>query len=100
MQPDWLLGLAKESVRLTDGLGNIVNLHAMVTLENDVRAQVFYKGFLGDTLMGYALLPTFWANYDEGTRHQAHLTVQATKGQCFYDQAEQKKLFTNHSIKI
>ena len=56
LRSDWLLRQAENAVRITDGMGNIVNLHALATLEEESRyAKVIYKGFLGDAMFGYAL---------------------------------------------
>jgi len=53
LKPDWLLEKAEEAVSLTDGMGNIVNLHAQLPLDQEVNMQkVLYKGFLGDAMDG------------------------------------------------
>jgi asparagine synthase (glutamine-hydrolysing) len=76
LKPDWLLGLAEECVRITDGMGNLVNLHARATLDEEAKhAQVLYKGFLGDAMFGFALTHKFWADYDDETRIRVHLQV-------------------------
>ncbi len=95
LKPDWLLDLAVDAVRLTDGLGNIINLHALATLAEEAQhAQIIYKGFMGDAMFGYALKRQMWADYDDQTRYQVHLGVHNEHGVINYDQAEQKKLFT------
>lgn len=86
LQPDFLLRTAVNAVRITDGLGNIVNLHALATLEEEARyAQVIYKGFLGDAMFGYALRHQFWADYDAETRLRAHLQVYHDQGVITFD---------------
>jgi asparagine synthase (glutamine-hydrolysing) len=73
LEPDWLRHKADEAVRTTDGLGNIVNLHAFATLDAQTAiAKVFYKGFLGDALFGWAIKRQMWGDYDPAT----HVTMQ------------------------
>ena len=95
LKPDWLLGLAEEAVRITDGLGNIVNLHVLAPLEANGRSdQVLYKGYLGDALLGYALKRQMWGDYEAETRYQVHMGVHGEHGVVNYDRLEQTKLFT------
>lgn len=95
LRPDWLRHLADEAVRLTDGLGNIVNLHVLAPLEAQGRSdQVFYKGYLGDALLGYALKRQMWADYEGETRYQVHHAVHGEHGVINYDQPAQSRLFT------
>jgi len=95
MPPDWLVRLAEKSVRLTDGLGNIVNLHALATLEEETQtAKVLFKGFLGDAMMGFAQRQQHWATYDDDTRIQAHWQVHKDQGVITFDLPEHKKLLT------
>jgi asparagine synthase (glutamine-hydrolysing) len=86
LKPDWLIHKAAEAVRLTDGLGNVVNLHAYATLEEEAaHAQVLYKGFLGDAMMGFGLRYQFWGEYDEATWERAHLQVHRDQGVITFD---------------
>ena len=96
LRPDFLLDMAENAVRITDGQGNIVNLHALATLEEETQhAQIIYKGFLGDAMMGFALQPPFWADYDEPTRLAAHLAVYHGQGVITFDpRTEHESLFT------
>lgn len=96
LRPDFLLDTAENAVRITDGQGNIVNLHALATLEEEAQhAQIIYKGFLGDAMMGFALQPPFWADYGEPTRLAAHLAVYHSQGVITFDpRTEHEKLFT------
>jgi len=95
LKPDYLLHKADEAVRLTDGMANIINLHALATLDEETKhAQVIYKGFLGDAMMGFALQPPFWADYDEETAEAVHLSVHNYQGVFYYDREEQKKIFS------
>lgn len=96
LRPDWLRHLAHEAVRLTDGLGNVVNLHALATLEEETRhAKVIYKGFLGDALLGFALKRQMWADYRSDDRPAVHLGVHDEQGVVNYTRAQQRALFTD-----
>ncbi|MCJ7797543.1 MAG: asparagine synthetase B, partial [Thermoleophilia bacterium] len=60
---DWLLHLGWEAVRVTDGMGNVVNLHAIAPLKAETEyASARYKGFLGDAMFGFGERPRYWAN--------------------------------------
>lgn len=91
LKPDWLLGMAEEGVRITDGLGNVVNLHALATLEAETEyAQTIYKGFMGDALMGFFIKRQFLANYDETGLSQVFFNHYPI----LFGQTEQRALFT------
>jgi asparagine synthase (glutamine-hydrolysing) len=95
LKPDWLLEKADDAVRLTDGMGNLVNLHALATLEQESKyARVIYKGFLGDAMMGFGLRHQFWAKYDEQSTWQAHFQVHTDQGVITFDQQEKEQLFS------
>jgi asparagine synthase (glutamine-hydrolysing) len=94
LKPDWLLHKADEGVRLTDGLGNVVNLHALATLESESRyAQVIYKGFMGDAMMGFGLGLQFWANYNHSAWPEAHLQMHIDQGLLTFQPQEHGHLF-------
>ncbi len=96
LKPDWLLNNADRAVRITDGMGNLVNLHSLATLDEETQiVKILYKGFLGDAMMGFALRPQFWAHYDEQTRWQAHLQVHSDQGVITFNLQEQQQLFTD-----
>ena len=95
LEPDWLQNKALEAVRITDGMGNLVNLHALATLEQETPyARVIYKGFMGDAMLGFALRQQLWANYDEATLPKAHLQVHKDQGVITFNEAERKQLFS------
>lgn len=95
LRPDWLLGLAEECVRRIDGMGNIVNLHARATLDQQAPfVDVIYKGFLGDAMAGFAQMHQHWADYDDETRIDAHLSVHRTQGVITFEQDEREQLLT------
>jgi asparagine synthase (glutamine-hydrolysing) len=96
LQPDWLKDKAEEAVRVVDGLGNIVNLHVLAELEAQSQyAQVLYKGFMGDALVGFALKRQMWADYEPGNRYQVHLGAHTQQGVINYTPLQQKRLFTD-----
>jgi hypothetical protein len=95
LREDWLLDNAENAVRITDGLGNIVNLHALATLEEETQfSNIVYKGFLGDAMFGYALVPRFWADYDEHTQIQAHWRTHRDHGVITFELTDQRLLFS------
>lgn len=96
LDPQWLREKAFEAVRLTDGTGNLVNLHALATLDQETRyARVIHKGFLGDAMFGFALRHQFWATYDPPTLLQAHLQVHTDQGVITFNQQERQDFFTS-----
>jgi asparagine synthase (glutamine-hydrolysing) len=96
LKPDWLLGKANEAVRITDGMGNIINMHALATLDEEAQlAKVIYKGFLGDAMFGFGLRHQFWAKYDEATRPKAHFQVHTDQGVITFTPREQDEYFTD-----
>jgi len=93
LKADWLIDHAEEGVRITDGMGNIVNLHAMSVLPAASDTPVVYKGFLGDGLLGYILKHQHWSNYDETTRIRAHLQVHREQGAILFEPEAHSGLF-------
>jgi len=92
---DWLLHKAMEGVRITDGLANIVNLHALATAEEVAQeTQVIYKGFMGDAMLGYAVQLPFWGDYEQRDRIRAHFESYLGLGVITFHPAEQADLFT------
>lgn len=96
LKPDWLLHKAKDAVRISDGMGNLVNLHALATAEEEAQyAQVIYKGFMGDAMFGFAVQLPFWADFDEPTQTKAHFQAYLDRGVITFLPEEQKRLFSN-----
>jgi asparagine synthase (glutamine-hydrolysing) len=96
LKPDWLLDKAEQAVRVTDGMGNLVNLHAFATLDAEADlAKVIYKGFLGDAMFGFGIRHQFWAHYDEPTRLRAHYQVHTDQGVITFNEKEQNDYFTD-----
>ncbi len=95
LKPDWLLHLGEEGVRRTDGMGNIVNLHALANMKEESQfAQVIHKGFMGDAIMGFGIRPRFWADYDDTTRSEVHLEAYRDYNVLTFDLPEHPSLFT------
>ncbi|OGO36006.1 MAG: hypothetical protein A2W35_14945 [Chloroflexi bacterium RBG_16_57_11] len=96
LKPDWLLEKAEEAVRITDGMGNVTNLHALAAAQEESQlARVVFKGFVGDAMMGYALVKRFWGDYDEETWFRAHLKTHTELGLITFNAQEQTRLFTD-----
>jgi hypothetical protein len=86
---------------VTDGLGNIVNLHVLSPLiasANGGRPRMFYKGFMGDALLGFALKREMWGAYDPGNSCQVHLDAHRWHGVINYEASEQQRLFTGEFL--
>lgn len=93
--PEWLAEKAEEAIRLTDGLGNLINLHALAAAPQEgAISKVLFKGFLGDAMFGFAVVRRFWANYDEQTAFQAHVRTHRGLNVIMFDQPEHASLFT------
>ena len=96
LKSDWLAFMAEQAVRATDGLGNIVNLHAMANIEAQSRhAQVVYKGFLGDALLGFALRRQMWGDYSDEHRYEVHRAAHRYHGVLNYEPEEERKLLSD-----
>jgi asparagine synthase (glutamine-hydrolysing) len=95
LKPDWLLEKAERGVQITDGMGNLVNLHAFAALEQESQyAQVMYKGFMGDAMFGFGIRPRFWADYDDQTRMDVHIEAYRDYRVLSFDFPEHAALFT------
>ena len=95
LKPDWLLEEGEKAVKITDGMGNLVNLHAIANLEEETQfAPVIYKGFMGDAMFGFGLRPRFWANYDPETEIHEHLQAYRDYRVLTFDLPEHPGLFT------
>jgi asparagine synthase (glutamine-hydrolysing) len=96
LKSDWLIEMADAAVRATDGLGNIVNLHAMATVEAQSRhADILYKGFLGDALLGFAVFRQMWGDYENGARYEVHRGVHRANGVLNYEPSDDPLLLTD-----
>jgi asparagine synthase (glutamine-hydrolysing) len=92
---DWVQHKASQAVRLTDGMGNLVNLHALATLDQEVQyTRVIHKGFLGDAMFGFAVKPYFWGTYAEQDLMRVHLQAHTEHGVINFDQGQREALFS------
>ena len=96
LRPDWLLHKAEEGVRLTDGMANLVNLHALANVDaQTTQVQSLYKGFMGDALLGFPLRHQHWAQYTPEDRYAAHHSVHLDQGTKTFTQEDYTRLFTS-----
>lgn len=94
LKPDWLLTHAEEAVRVTDGMGNVINMHALAPSAAS-GAQVLFKGFLGDALLGFALKRSMWGDYSREASYQVHLGAHREHGVINYEAPMLARLFTD-----
>jgi asparagine synthase (glutamine-hydrolysing) len=95
LSPDWLARLAEKAVRITDGMGNLVNLHVLAIAEAARQhAEIVYKGFLGDAMFGFGIPARYWADYDEATALNVHLQAYRDYNVLSFDFPEHERLFT------
>jgi hypothetical protein len=77
-------------------MGNLVNLHAIATVEAQSRqAAVLYKGFLGDALLGFAVFRQMWGDYLSDARYEVHRSVHRANGVINYEPDEAARLLTD-----
>ncbi len=95
LQADWLNRLAREAVRATDGMGNIVNLHALTVLEAPRRTRLLYKGFLGDAMFGFGMRPRYWADYTRQDELEVHLQAYRDYNVLSFDFAQHARLMAD-----
>ena len=96
LSPDWLAHHAEKGVRITDGMGNLVNLHVLaVAGAAREHAEVVYKGFLGDAMFGFGIPARYWADYDDATALQVHLQAYRDYRVLSFDLPEHARLFTD-----
>jgi len=68
LRPDYLLDLAEEGVRLTDGLESCYHMHALANLKDQAKqVRLLYTGFLIDFLISPDIERVWLANYDDNT---------------------------------
>jgi len=100
LKPDWLLEKANEAVRITDGLSNLTNLHALATIEAEARyVQVLYKGFMGDALMGFGQRRHLWTSCDDSVAIHVVLQVFHELGLIVVDPGDHEALFTQSFLR-
>lgn len=97
LKPDYLLAVADEGIRITDGLKSCIHMHALANLEEIAgRVELIYKGYMGDALMGGHLQRRDWAKYAD-----ADLTRMAFDHyNTIFPLVEQSKLFSEGFYQI
>lgn len=91
LEPDYLLAAVDKGIQLTDGLSNVVHFHALATLSQETQhAKAFYKGFFGDSLMGFGIGQILWGNYNDEEFTKLFLQEYYT----VFDWDEHQHLFT------
>lgn len=97
LRGDYLLNLAEEGIRITEGMQNCVHMHALATLQDEIKhAKLIYKGYLGDALLGYFTFPDFFANYsDDGIIQVFNNHYPIT-----FSESEHRSLFTVETFRI
>lgn len=99
LEADWMLNKAEKAILLTSGNGNIINLHAFATLEEEASiVQTIYKGFLGDAMFGFGVRPRFWADYDRDTMIAEHLEAYRDYRVLTFDPKLHAEFFTDSFI--
>lgn len=97
LKPDYLIDKAMQGVRCTDGMQNVVHMHTLANLDAQAEeAEIIYKGFLGDALMGYGISERHWANYREADLPQAQYEIHRDQGLLVYELAELNELLLPH----
>lgn len=100
LKPDWLLEKGEKAVRITDGMGNMVNLHALATLEQEAGlAKIIYKGFMGDAMFGFGLRPRFWSLYNQSTAFDVHLEAYRDYRVLSFDLPDHARIFTDSFLR-
>jgi hypothetical protein len=72
----------------------------MANVEEQSRhADVLYKGFLGDALLGWPLWRPMWGDYADCDRYEVHRSAYRFHGTLIYEREEEAKLFTDAFVK-
>ncbi|MBC7249629.1 MAG: 7-cyano-7-deazaguanine synthase, partial [Anaerolineae bacterium] len=92
LQPNYLLHLAEEGVRLTDGMKSCVHMHVLGPLrEMADQARVFYLGYLGGTIHGDSVSPDLLAPFEESVM----IRLLFRKRNTLFQEKEHEQLFTD-----
>ncbi len=99
LKPDWLVEKAEQAILLTSGNGNLTNLHAFATLDEEAKiANIIYKGFMGDAMFGFGIRPRFWADYDYETMMEQHIEAYRDYRVLTFDPNDHHLFFTDSFI--
>jgi asparagine synthase (glutamine-hydrolysing) len=95
LEPKYLIEKARTGVQITDGMNNVVHMHALAHLDAQAqKAKIIYKGFLGDALMGYFSSRDFLANYAPEDLFQIFLE----RYPILFDFSEHQNLFSKEFL--
>lgn len=95
LKPTWLLDKYEACIRLTEGMGNFVNLHAIAALDQETQyARILMKGFLGDAMFGFGLRPRFWADYSPEDSIKVHMEAYRDYQVLTFDLHEHASVFS------
>lgn len=86
LKGNYLPSHVNQGVRITDGLVNAFHMHTLPNLSDQAqKAEIIYKGFLGDALIGYGITDRLWSSYDDATLPLAHYAVYQDQGLLLFD---------------
>ena len=95
LRPDYLLDIAEQGVRLTDGMQNCVHMHMLAPLPAEAQhVRALYIGFMGDVLMGHGIDRQMFTYCDESTAVQVHFAIHLKQNLIVFPPPEQKELFS------
>ena len=71
LNPDYLLDVAEEGVRLTDGMESCVHMHALANVDAQAKhADIIYTGYLADSLISPVIQREWLAKYDDDVAYK------------------------------
>ncbi|MFV2045721.1 MAG: asparagine synthase-related protein, partial [Anaerolineales bacterium] len=71
LKPDYLLEVAEEGVRLTDGMESCVHMHALAHVNTQAKhVDIIYTGYLVDSLISPTLQREWLAKYDDDVAYK------------------------------
>jgi len=93
LKPDYLLDMADEAVRLTDGMNNCVHLHSLATLrQQSEHVRVLYMGFMGDAVMGFGINRQLLTYCNKEAQSRVHFRVHTDQNLIVFPPSEQDEL--------
>ncbi|MFC1997546.1 asparagine synthetase B family protein [Chloroflexota bacterium] len=99
LKGDYLLNYAERGVRISDGMGNIVHMHTLpVVNKHHLSARIFYKGFLGDALIGYGIDERHFAKYSDSDISDAQFAIHKDQGLILFTPETLDKLMMTQDV--
>lgn len=93
LRPDYLLSIAEDAVRLTDGLESCIHVHALANLDDQARqVRILYTGYLIDSLISPDAIRNWIATYGEGTVRE--ILFSDLNKEYLFQYSERKDFFT------